>query len=187
MSAGLDKALEVEKRAQRRFNIAKNMFFVYLVIVTLFTSIQTIMISQQIKDNLDASRATAADNHKKTQDYVKCVALTLLKPLAQRQGTDFENCTVTEDKKSSKVDDTDNSVSQSPPSNNAIGVTPHQSGLRETNTPEETTGAAPPDPKENTDNPTPARKNSRVLTIIDGVLKEVDDSRLGGLVGELGL
>jgi hypothetical protein len=178
--SNLDKALEVERKATRRFMIAKNMFFVYIVAVTLFTAVQGIVVSNQLRDVVDQNAKNAQEESQKTQEYIKCIAITLLKPLAERKNVDFENCTIAEDKKSSAAPTDESTTAQV--QNNAVPITTPQPITRD-RSPEETTGAAPPDPNTNTPNDsTPANENSRVLTIIDGVLQEVDNSISGGKI-----
>lgn len=190
MSEALEQAKRAERKAERRYTAFRNMFFVYLVVVTLFTSFQTIVIQQSIKDSLEISRRTAATNHQRTQDYVKCIAQVLLKPLAQRSDTDFSECTVKEtansdlkDKATAGSGDTQNSVAgQQPPVIQQLQII-----VRDKEPP---TTVAPPDPEVTTPptpgNQTPAN-DSRVLTIIDGILREVDDSPLNSGLSKLGL
>lgn len=179
MSDRLEEALEVERKADKRFVIARNMFFVYIVAVTLFTAVQGVLVSNQLREVVDLNAKNAQEESQKTQDYVKCIAITLLKPLAERKNIDFENCTIAEEKKSS-ADPESNDTTPQVQGNAAPIVTP-QPIVRE-NRPEETTGAAPPDPEnENPGKSDPVRnENSRVFTIIDGILQETDGT-LNGL------
>lgn len=192
MTSKLENALEAEKKATKRLNVAKNMFFAYLAVVTMFTAVQSVIVSNQLRDNVEQNAKNGQKNHQLTREYVKCIAITLLKPVAQRTEVDFKNCTKEENKKSSVIDTPDTTAS-----NNSItpgtGTAPMQAPqmiVRESK-PDSTTGAAPPDPEPedqpSSDNPNPANENSRVWTIIDQLLQEVDNSPAGGTLNKLGL
>lgn len=188
MSEALERAKRAERKAERRYTAFRNMFFVYLVVVTLFTSFQTISIQQSIQHSLDISRQTAAMNHQRTQDYVKCIAQVLLKPLAQRTDVDFNECTIKETANSNPKDnatagagDTRNSVAgQEEPAIQAPQIIVRDKQIDDTPT------AAPPDPETTPDTPSPT-EDSRVLTIIDGILREVNDSPANSTLHKLGL
>lgn len=187
MSEGLEKALAVEKKAAKRLNIAKNMFFAYLVVVTMFTAVQSVIVSNQLRDNVDQNAANGQKNHQLTRDYIKCIAVTLLKPVAQRSDVDFENCTKDENKKSSMLQQDENKQQNSISSTgtNQPPIQAPQIIVRE-NKPDSTTGAAPPDPDPaDPSTPDPA-ETSRVLTILDAILQEADN-RAGGTLNKLGL
>lgn len=187
MSERLEKALEVNRKAEKRYGIAKNMFFVYLLIVTLFSAVQTVIISQQVKDSLEVNRANGAANHQRTQEYVKCIAITLLKPVQERSTVDFNNCTKTEAEKSSSVVNPNDT-----PQQNAVTNTPQptqqapQIIIKEKSS-DESTGAAPPDPDSTPPGTGDPAETSRVFTILDELLREVDESRVGGTLKQLGL
>lgn len=53
--------------------------------------------------NLEISRAQAAANHKRTQEYVKCVAETLTIPLAERGTNAIDRCTTNADNQTKAV------------------------------------------------------------------------------------
>ena len=66
---------------------------VFMIFITLIIIIfQLLAIQNSIQDSLVQSRKTAGENHKRTQEYVKCIAVTLLKPVAQRNPKDFDKC-----------------------------------------------------------------------------------------------
>lgn len=197
MSEALEKAVLAEKKATCRYLMFRNMFFVYLVVVTLFTSFQTIAIQNSIKDNLAVSRQTAATNHQRTQDYVKCIAQVLLKPLVQRKDTDFDECTVKETADSSLKDNaTVNGGSQQKQQNSVAGEQQPATQApqiivrdsQDTNQPSQPdpVATAPPDPEEVTTPEERAEYESTTLRIIDGILREVDN-QAGGTLNGLGL
>lgn len=64
------------------------MIFITLVIIIF----QLLAIQNSIQSSLVQSRKTAAENHKRTQEYVKCIAVTLLKPVKERKPEDFDKC-----------------------------------------------------------------------------------------------
>lgn len=193
MSEALEKAKLAELKAERRFKIFRNMFFVYLIAVTLFTSIQTIAIQQSIQASLQTSRETASKNHQRTQDYVKCVAKVLLKPLSQRTTADFDECTVKETANSGLKDNAtaDSGSQQNRVANETQPVyQAPQIVVRDSNNPTQTTppqtNSAPPDPQAGAQQQRENSYDSQALKIIDGILREVDRGA-GGTLNNLGL
>lgn len=57
-----------------------------VVVITLVVIIfQLAALNTSVQNSLIESRKNAAENHQRTQEYVKCIAVTLLKPVAQRK------------------------------------------------------------------------------------------------------
>lgn len=65
---------------------------IFVLIILMFG-----IILWQNQVNADASRATAAENHRRTQAYVKCIGEQQLVPLAQREENALDKCTVNAD------------------------------------------------------------------------------------------
>ena len=86
MDTELTQQLNKVKRADR---IVKYCMIGLLVLVAvLFAG-----VLYQNQKNADLSREQARQNHKRTQEYVKCVAETLTIPIANRSDNALDNCT----------------------------------------------------------------------------------------------
>lgn len=73
--------------AVRRYEIAKIVFALYFALASLFLIVQGIVVSNDIKND-------NAKQHEKTQQYIRCIAETLTKPIAERQnGVTIDDCT----------------------------------------------------------------------------------------------
>ena len=90
----------IDPKLKRRVERA-NQFMRYGAVVAVVANIIGLVIIilmlvaiQSTQDrNLAISRDMAAQNHKRTQEYVKCVALTLTIPLEDRDPDAIERCT----------------------------------------------------------------------------------------------
>lgn len=71
------------------------MFSVIGIFVLIILMFGAILWQNQV--NADASRATATENHRRTQAYVKCIGEQQLVPLAQREENALDKCTVNAD------------------------------------------------------------------------------------------
>ena len=85
-----EKLLRQVKRADRV--IVYCMIGILFLVIVLFS---LILIQNQI--NAEISRNLATQNHKRTQEHVKCVGEALVKPLAARKESDLDACTKTAD------------------------------------------------------------------------------------------
>jgi len=90
---------ELEQKLTKKVDSANKIIKVSLwgiVGVILFTLvlivIQLVTLQKTQENNLAAMRASAAENHRQTQQYVKCIADVLLKPVADRKEVDFSEC-----------------------------------------------------------------------------------------------
>ena len=81
MSDQLEKAIQKQAFSQRMLAISKWVFVLYFVGVTIFFIASFFNLSRQL-----------SEQQHQTQDYIKCIAVTLLKPVAQRNPEDFEKC-----------------------------------------------------------------------------------------------
>lgn len=85
MNEDRQKALELKiNRADKGMKITLVGAVVTGVFLLCFIVVQQFQTQQAIKDSLASSKVTAAANHKKTQEYVRCVAIALTEPMAGR-------------------------------------------------------------------------------------------------------
>ena len=192
MSDKLEEALHKQAFSAKLLSWSKWLFAAYFVGVSVFFIISFLNLSNQLNTTLEAIKKDNATQHQRTQDYTKCIAKTLLLPLAERKNIDFENCAIKADQTSFNRDDVNqqNSIS----SGTAPAVQAPQIIVRDStkengtpggSSPPATTGSPPdPDPTEEAVNPA---ENSRVFTILDGILNDVDNSPVGGTLNKLGL
>lgn len=85
--------VELEERLNAKIKHADRiiifcMFGLLVLIVVLFGG-----ILYQNQKNADLSRTQALQNHKRTQEYVRCVAETLTIPIVDRSANALDNCT----------------------------------------------------------------------------------------------
>lgn len=160
---------------------------VFVVIATLLIIIvQLVNIQNSIQESLVESRRNAAENHQRTQEYVKCIAVTLLKPLAQREAADFENCAngTIDPKTGAFIPNEDNSTAQQQNSKIQVGGSPPASAPP--TTPESppanppTTSAPPtPDPTEESEPTVVDRLQEHLKNVLNGVESTVDNIEKG--------
>lgn len=126
------------------------MIFIILVIIIF----QLLAIQNSIQDSLVQSRKTAAENHKRTQEYVKCIAVTLLKPVAQRKPEDFDKCAngTIDPNTGAFIPNEDNSIAEQKTSSQMqVGSSPEAAApppLTEAPAPSQPTTSAPPNPEQ---------------------------------------
>lgn len=66
---------------------------VIAIIIGMFVIISMLVVIQQTQNNnLSVSRSMAAENHRRTQEYVKCVAVAVTLPLRERSPNAVESC-----------------------------------------------------------------------------------------------
>lgn len=66
---------------------------VIAIIIGMVIIISMLVVIQQTQDkSLDVSRSMAAENHRRTQEYVKCVAVAVTLPLRERNPNAVESC-----------------------------------------------------------------------------------------------
>jgi hypothetical protein len=82
-----------ETRASRRFEISKVVLLTYFGLATLFLGVQVIVINTNIQNSLNESKKSAAENHSKTQAYIRCLFEVVNVPLADRSSINFDDCT----------------------------------------------------------------------------------------------
>jgi hypothetical protein len=160
---------------------------VFVVIATLLVIIvQLVNIQNSIQESLVESRRNAAENHQRTQEYVKCIAVTLLKPLAQREAADFENCAngTIDPKTGAFIPNEDNSTAQQQNSKIQVGGSPPAAAPpTEPETPPSnppTTSAPPtPDPVETPEPTVIDRLQERLKNVLNGVESTVDNIEKG--------
>lgn len=82
-----------EAKASRRFEISKVVLLTYFGLATLFLGVQGIVINTNIQNSLNESKKSAAENHAKTQAYIRCLFEVVNVPLAERESINFDDCT----------------------------------------------------------------------------------------------
>lgn len=158
---------------------------VFMIFITLIIIIfQLLVIQNSIQDSLVQSRKTAAGNHKRTQEYVKCIAVTLLKPLAQRKSEDFDKCAngTIDPATGAFTTDTDNSVAEQKTSSQVqVGSSPEAAvppAMTEAPAPSQPTTSAPPTPEKQ--NPAGIdRLQESLKKLLNGVESTVDTIEKG--------
>lgn len=97
---------DAEHRIERANKVIKGSLVSLVVIAIMILGLvvfQLISIQSQINDNLIKMQESAAQNHERTQEYIKCIANTLQIPISQRTDVDFENCSQTANDNTSQV------------------------------------------------------------------------------------
>ncbi len=163
---------------------------VALIVIALIVIIfQLVRIQQTIESNLVISRAQAAENHKKTQQYVRCVAETLLKPISQRNKDAFDKCGIPTNATDGKVETNAGSSG-----GNSTVFLPQGEPL--TYLPSSPNTATPSNPTVTTSDPPEVAVNNPIVTDPDPDNDENERQPglvsglvlgLGGLVNRLGL
>lgn len=92
MSEQLEQALAKERKAKNLFNYSKRIFYFYLFGVTIFLIVQSFALSSQVQNTLEQQKRDNAEQHARTQQYIRCIADTLLTPLSGRTEINFDNC-----------------------------------------------------------------------------------------------
>lgn len=89
----------IDPRLTRRIERANTFMRAGLIVAVLANTLglivviaMLVVIQQTEESNLAISRDMAAQNHKRTQEYVKCVATTLTIPLRDRDKDAVERC-----------------------------------------------------------------------------------------------
>jgi len=104
MSDQLERAQRRLARADTYVRLTKGAFAVYMVLVTALLAFQLYDVqrgqAEQLRtaqESLEKSIADNAKQHERTQEYIRCVASTLLVPLAQRSEQVFDRCGIKAD------------------------------------------------------------------------------------------
>lgn len=95
---------ELEKRLNAKIKRADRVIFyctigLFILVVIFFGGLM-----YQNQKNAELSRNQAQQNHKRTQEYVRCVAETLTIPLAQRSDNALDNCTKAADDRTKEAE-----------------------------------------------------------------------------------
>lgn len=119
---------------------------VIVIIATLGVLVaQNIAIQQQLTTTLKQGQDTGTANHKRTQQYIRCLALVLLQPIQDRTEAAFDKCSVTGnyDKNAADQGDTGTNTPATPQAVVPPSVTPAPST-------QQTTTSGGPDPNSST-------------------------------------
>lgn len=105
MSEETQRALIKQNRAEKMLRGLVLVFFLYMMAVGTFSAIYTYRTQSAIAKNQAINAKASEDRfkryteenarqHQLTQQYVKCIATVLLKPVGQRTQEDFNACGV---------------------------------------------------------------------------------------------
>lgn len=114
-------------------------------VLMIFIVVQLLSIQAQITASLAENKAAGAANHAKTQQYVKCIADTLLEPIEQRKPPDFDKCgpqSTSQRKNSSAASTSDRVTAANTP--NSTSTVSEQSNPQTTARTQTPTTSAPP-------------------------------------------
>ena len=154
------------------------MIFITLIIIIF----QLLAIQNSIQDSLVQSRKTANEYHKRTQEYVKCVAVTLLKPIVQRKSEDFDQCangTIDPNTGAFIPNKSDSVAGQKTSSQMQVGSSPKAAVPPAMTAPSQPTTSAPPNP-EQTPRPTGIdRLQESLKKLLNGVESSIDNIEKG--------
>lgn len=90
-----ERKIELENRIDRyEKGMRYTLIGVYVCILILlgFIIVQQFQTQAQLSQTLTQIKNAAAQNHQKTQNYIKCIAEGLTVPIAQRSTDVFEQC-----------------------------------------------------------------------------------------------
>lgn len=111
-------------RASKLIRISKVLMVIVLAIMIILVLVQELATQNQIQDSIKQLEAAGSANHQRTQQYVKCVADVLLKPIDQRSPSDFDKCGLGGTSKSGTQQPETTAPQSSPTSTNAGPVRP---------------------------------------------------------------
>lgn len=97
MDTELAQQLNKVKRADRIIKYC--MIGLLALVAILFAG-----VLYQNQKNADLSREQARQNHKRTQEYVRCVAETLTIPIDKRSDSALDNCTKAADDRTKEAE-----------------------------------------------------------------------------------
>ena len=99
MSVDLERARMRLAKADRLVSVGKFLFVAYILGVTVVLMVQLFLVQQSQIQQLEATKSSLnqsiednAEQHARTQDYIRCVANALLTPLALRSEAVFDRC-----------------------------------------------------------------------------------------------
>lgn len=157
-----------------------------VVVITLVVIIfQLAALNVAVQNSLVESRKNAAENHQRTQEYVKCIAVTLLKPVAQRKPEDFDKCAngTVDPKTGAFVPNADNNVAEQKTSSEMqVGSSPEAAAPPkepEMPAPTQPTTSAPPNPEQTPRPNVIDRVQNSLKELLNGVESTVDTLEKG--------
>lgn len=156
MSVELDIAKINYERADRLVSVGKVLCLAYFFIFSVVVIAQLWIVQSQQQAALDKSISDNQAQHSRTQAYVRCIAATLLLPLAQRSEESFERCGV-------DITAPPRSAEQQTPQSTVQAVPPESSRPTAPATQEPTTSSPPPPAAEGT-------QDNLVRDLVDEVL-----------------
>lgn len=106
MSDNLAEATKKFNRADHLLRVGLGVFLVFILLVITLTSVEVFTVQRTIAKNQVANSQASNDRFTRynaenarqqqiTQQYIKCVATTLVTPIADRTTNQFDNCSKT--------------------------------------------------------------------------------------------
>jgi len=133
-------------------------FFGTLILII----VQLVSIQHQIENALEANKQTIVAEHKKTQQYIKCVASTQLLPLSDRSKEMFDKCGIDVDEPESSKSSNGSTRQSSSPSVQAqpqVYGTQSDQGSQQSVSPQQTSQPQQPAPTSPQNPGTPSQPN----------------------------
>lgn len=170
MSRALERAEKRLEHADKLLKAGKALFALYVVVMVTVLMAQLYSVQSDQRQLLETLVKSNKEQHQLTQGYVKCIATSLLLPLAQRNQEAFDRCGI-----EAGVPATSAATEQSPVAPQAsVGQapsTPPPAASRpatEPTTPQPTTGG-PPDPERPAEGNDPF-EGDLLFNILDGII-----------------
>lgn len=161
-----DQLLKKVDRANFGLRITGACALVVLFLTLGFLVVQGFSLQRQLDAQLKSQVETASKNHQRTQQYVRCIANVLMKPLRDRTEADFDACglsgttnTGSDTQQQVVIPQQTETQQQAPPAQ-----------IPETSTPQPV-----PEPEVVEPEPTPEEKSQglRTIPLVDGLLKTI--------------
>lgn len=163
MSHALEQATRKLERANRLVRFGWTLLILYFVTITGIIVYQQFVVIQQQQTALEQSIKDNAEQHSRTQNYIKCIAGALLIPLAQRESDAFDKCGISA---TPPAQNTQSAQTSSVPS--SPQALPPEPITTTTPASQEPTTSSPPDPDPSEQGP--ATDRGVVLNLVDGLL-----------------
>jgi hypothetical protein len=95
---------ELEQRLNDKIKRADRVIFSCIIALFVLVIVFFGGLIYQNQKNADLSREQARQNHKRTQEYVRCVAETLTIPIDKRSDSALDNCTKAADDRTKEAE-----------------------------------------------------------------------------------
>lgn len=142
MSEALERAIAKDERNSRWLRASAGISLLYVVVVVTYLLFQSFAIQAQNKSTLEDLKRDNANNHERTQQFVRCIADALAIPIEIRSSENLDICTQSASDNTQDSSNPDNTPTTPQPQSAAPQTTERQASR---DTP---TLSAPPDPDE---------------------------------------